>query len=476
MRIPDGYLASEVIIISWIFSFILVLVITTNTSNVSTKQLTQVSVFTAFQFFLQIVAIPIVGLPIAISLSGVVLSLLVLGMRLGLLSSMGAILLASILIPGYLSTLGVNSFNIIIAGFGGVFIPRTIINTKELKGRKKVTFGVVTTILYQIVHTVVIVLEFNISHTVIPPQLIGTFIFIVLGITLFESILTGVIYSYLVEHDHEKPIGKTSDFDEPYGFLDVTEITETQLNRVREALYSTNKYSWNSLDPRSKLLITGILILAVATSSKLYQLIFYAGILFVLYFLYRPRSRFIIRILIIIPIGLLIVGLFVLTLGPENAELGWLIGLRIMISVSHSSMLLESEKSLSVYIESLGSLGVPKILVTVLLIAYRLATRLVQDYNKISASAKGRAFQLSFYDNIKVKEWIKHYVLFYRIVLLRSIGYSDKYVESLTSRGFTGSFDVNIIPYTKLGLLTMSIVALMTIANMILPYYIAFYN
>lgn len=473
VRILDGYLTTEIIIISYVLAFAFVLVLTYNV-EITNRQLTRIAVFAAFQFFLQIIAIPIVGAPISISISGISLSLIVLGTRYGLISSLSAILLASILIPGYVSTLGVNSLNIIVGAFIGIYLPRKFVFRNFMEGSDKALVGFILTLLYQGVHGTAIFLEFAIAHTEIPKEVIGTILFIIFGITLVEAGLTSGIINYIRFVEREQQRGKDETFEHYKEVIEYTPTTESLEQEVENMILHAEEDSWRILDPRSKLIISGVLILSTAVSTHLYQLYLFGLLVIPVTLLYRPKRRFFTSLLVFIPVGFIIAGVINFFLGEIiSSSIGLLIGSRFVISVAHSRLLLESEESVTRLIEALGTLAVPKIFISILLIAYRIFTRIIEDYQLLYNSVQSRGLDLSLTNYKNLTTFFRHHILIFRSILLRAIDYSEIFADSLTSRGFTGDFEVTLKPITKLGLTLLGAIIVVSIGNLLLPFYIS---
>ncbi len=221
----------------------------------------------------------------------------------------------------------------------------------------------------------------------------------------------------------------------------------------------------NTLDPKSKLIITTLMVTGVAISIEPFQVLFFGLLSIPLIILYKPRPSFIKKLLITFPWLITVITVFALTVKePVTIHLFYfsrpytpmqfsqLVAFRFVISALHTSILIESEESMMSIIEALSSLGISQNLVTILLLINRIATSINIQYRKKLLAARTRgALQLNKRSSISFKLQILGRIL------ANTMNYSDNTADTLTARGFDGQFTSTIRSWTSDGLALLAV-------------------
>ncbi|MCY3411938.1 MAG: hypothetical protein INQ03_09945 [Candidatus Heimdallarchaeota archaeon] len=223
-----------------------------------------------------------------------------------------------------------------------------------------------------------------------------------------------------------------------------------------------------TLDPRSKVIVTLMMIIGVSVSIEPFQVLVFGTFTIPLMLLYRPKRTFIKKFLIATPWLITVLVVFSLAIKEpvtihlfqfsrryEPYEFARLIAFRFTISALHSTIMLESEPNINNIIEALAALKINENLVTILMLINRIAVTMSSNYKKKLLAARTRgAF---------TGHWMKDFKLRMEIlarILASTLRYSDSTADILSARGFDGKFTTTIRTWTSDGL------ALMLIASM----------
>lgn len=222
-----------------------------------------------------------------------------------------------------------------------------------------------------------------------------------------------------------------------------------------------------NLDPRSKILITIMMIIGVSISIEPFQVLYFGILSIPLIIFYKPSPTFIKKFLLSIPwlISVLIIFIFSIkedvtihflnysrTYSP--VQFAGLITFRFSMSALHTSILIDSEENMMNITEALSALGINENLVTILLLIGRIASSISQQYTKKIVAAKTRGALQSRDIN----------TMFFKLqvmgrILANTATYSDNTADTLSARGFNGSFTHTIKPITSDGLTLLFIMA-----------------
>ncbi|MCE7734528.1 MAG: energy-coupling factor ABC transporter permease [Candidatus Heimdallarchaeota archaeon] len=200
MRLPDGIVTPPIIIAGWIFSAIVLGYILKTTPKLDNKELTKTATVGAFIFVISSIPLPFIipVLPVPLNLSGVVLALLLFGLRKGIMISSSSMILNHLLIAGSLGTLGVNISNMIILSIIVGFISHKMVEL-EISGRRiKYLIAFVTSFTYILLEGVLIIIEMALAHStdenLWTEALIVLLTFVLLG--TLEGFFVAISYSY----------------------------------------------------------------------------------------------------------------------------------------------------------------------------------------------------------------------------------------------------------------------------------------
>ncbi len=456
MRIPDGLLAQYLIIFGWIFLIIWIVYLGRQNFLLTNRTYPRVASFTALQFILQIVLIPLFHFPIALGLSGIPFTVLTLGFRLGLFATTASLILSGFLIPGNFASLGVNVMNVVLASLIVLLPTRLFIRNRKNKTVRGVLIFFVTW-LFIFVEGSIISLEMFLSNIFLNLTVTFTFLAVISVIGLIEGLLTSFLFRVIQEGDEIS--------------FDVSKAKKPLPRALREKTAFKLEYDplgrYGRLDPRSKIIASSAILVGLALSFELYQELFYFFMIFPMALIYRPSKRFFKRLLMAIPVAILITILLYFAFQQDRHAQALKLGFRYFISIMHSSLLLESEDSYYKILEALRGLGIPKSIVNTILIALKMANLLWQDYNLLKQAAieRGAALNFGFQSN-----WFKvaslHFTLIGRL-FEKGQSYSKAISDSLDERGFSGDFLINLSPITSEGITIASIVSAMSLLIML---------
>jgi len=202
------------------------------------------------------------------------------------------------------------------------------------------------------------------------------------------------------------------------------------------------------LDPRSKIIITFSCIIGIAVSIDFFQVLLFACMLLPIIIFYRPKRSAINRIFLTIPFALLFcLSIYVFLDGNSvtlryisykriytDFEFSVLVGYRFLISVAHSTILLESEETYLEIIEALASFKVGRYLVSLLILILTISNRLSSEYSRMTLVAKAKG---GFSQKSTTSIFLKLRIM--SRLLARTIN-NYSVAETLSARGFTGTF------------------------------------
>ncbi|RMG35132.1 MAG: hypothetical protein D6732_09880 [Methanobacteriota archaeon] len=441
MRIPDGLLIQYLTLLGWLFAIPWLVFLGRQNRNISNKTYPKLAVFTSLQFLLQIMQIPLFGFPVALGVSAVPLTILSLGFRLGLFSTSAALLLAAMLIPGYFGSFGINLLNVVFSSTI-VLLPVRIRIKKKKSSRLRSLFVFFLSLFYYWTVGIMIAVELTFSHVFRNYVVAISFLAVVSIFGIAEGILSAFLFRVLASQD-------TSEYSL---LVSPRTLPRALKDRYLKKLDLDPIGRYNRLDPRSKLITTGIFLIALALSFEFYQeLIIFLSAVF-LFFIYRPSTRFFNRIAIAIPFTILLTGILLLGFQGQDVEQAYKLGFRYFISFVHSSLLLESEESYFRYIEAMRELGIPKPIVTVLLISLRMANRLWEDFSSMKIAMVNRGAVLTLRLRGGWRSVLPIYMQLFNNLLQKSLKYSEMISESLEERGFTGNLFFSVQPISSEGL------------------------
>ncbi|MCE7734525.1 MAG: hypothetical protein GPJ54_06585 [Candidatus Heimdallarchaeota archaeon] len=232
-----------------------------------------------------------------------------------------------------------------------------------------------------------------------------------------------------------------------------------------------------TLDPKSKLIITGLMILGVAISIEPFQVFVFSVFTVPIVIIYKPTKKvfkkflmstpFIIIVVIVVGLSLkedIIIHFFHFQRPYTPAEFTRLIAFRFTISSLHSVILLDSEPNSTSIIESINAFKINQNLSSILLLINRIAVNVKQKYDRMILAARTRgALQLNTMQNTFFK------LQLLGSILAETISLSDHVADTLTARGFDGEFTVTIRDWTSDGLTMVGIAVVFWILVLITP-------
>jgi energy-coupling factor transporter transmembrane protein EcfT len=234
------------------------------------------------------------------------------------------------------------------------------------------------------------------------------------------------------------------------------------------------------IDPKSKLLTTLVIVIGLSLSLYSYQITFFAAFILPLVILYRPNKRVIYRILFMMPFSILIstflylgikedirvnLLLFHREYSPEEFIIFNLY--RFIVSMIHSSILIESEDEATNLIDALASFRVFQYVVSILLLIHRLITRLQFDFKQMLDSAKSKGYlHQSTLPRFFFKLRLMSKLLTKATIYGETIGYT------LSARGFNQEGYTSITRnWTSEGLTVLYIVLVISLFSLSLPFW-----
>lgn len=234
------------------------------------------------------------------------------------------------------------------------------------------------------------------------------------------------------------------------------------------------------IDPKSKLLTTLVIVMGLSLSLYSYQITFFALFIIPILLLYRPNRRVIYRILALLPFSVVITVLLYLSIDKEVTVNLILVKhtytpkefivfnfYRFIVSMIHSSILIESEDEATNLIDALASFQIFQYVVSILLLIHRLIMRLQMDYNKMVHSAQSKGYlKRSPISRFYFKLRLMSRLLTKATIYGETIGYT------LTARGFNQEGFTSITrSWTSEGLTVLYIVSVICLFSISLPFW-----
>ncbi|MCE7734524.1 MAG: hypothetical protein GPJ54_06580 [Candidatus Heimdallarchaeota archaeon] len=248
MRLPDGIVSPAIIIVGWIFSSIVLGYILKTTPKLDNKELTKMATVGAFIFVISSIPIPIQLIlpvfPIPLNLSGVVLALLLFGLRKGIMISSSSMILNHLLIAGSLGTLGVNISNMIIISIIVGFISHKMVELNISGRRLNYLIAFMASFIYILLEGLLIIIEMALVHSteanLWTAALLALLVFVLLG--TLEGFFVAISYSYyrrikkssLPEELYQNIPVKSLDYDSDFTLFDDDDELEDDFNEELE--------------------------------------------------------------------------------------------------------------------------------------------------------------------------------------------------------------------------------------------------
>ncbi len=201
MRLTENIANPVLVILGWLLSILALYLISKRKSQLSNQELSTLAGMGAFVFILQsffIIPIPFSVFPVFFTLSGVTLAITIAGPVRGILVGSVAYVLNHILIVGSLSMLGINLFNMIIAGIFVGWLPAQVFHN-PFSGRRLRYLGTfLGAFLYTVLQGLLILFEITIffsSESDLSNLVLG-FVVAVTLLGLIEGLFTAIAASY----------------------------------------------------------------------------------------------------------------------------------------------------------------------------------------------------------------------------------------------------------------------------------------
>lgn len=215
----------------------------------------------------------------------------------------------------------------------------------------------------------------------------------------------------------------------------------------------------DTLDPRSKVITTLFMVIGVALSVEPFSVLIFAVFTIPLAIVYRPRPSFIKKALYSLPFSILftlmiyfsiqgdvIVNIFSFNRTYTRLQFATLVIFRFSVSILHTTILIESVSKSIDLIEAIAGLRINPTIVAILLLIDRISRKVQSEVNAKLLAARARGFTSKGFDSIIFKMRI------YAQVFIKLSRYSDTLSDSLTARGFGGSFSQGGRGWTSDGL------------------------
>ena len=232
-----------------------------------------------------------------------------------------------------------------------------------------------------------------------------------------------------------------------------------------------------TLDPKSKLIITGLMILGVAISVEPFQVLVFSVFTIPISIIYKPTRKvfkkflmstpFIITVLIVVGISLkedITINIFHFSRTYTPFEFTRLITFRFAVSSMHSIILLDSEPNSTSIIEGINAFKLNQNLSSILLLMNRIAINVKQKYERMILAAQTRG---ALNSNGMKNTFFKLQLL--GNILAETISFSDHIADTLTARGFDGEFTVTIRNWTSDGLTMVCIAGVFWLIVLVTP-------
>lgn len=220
MRIPEGIVSPALIIIGWSISLVMLYMVFYQT-NYKVKDLTSIASMGAFIFVMQLIPIPlqvlfIIPFPILLTLSGIMISILIMGPRRGMIAGSAAVILNHIFVTPAIGVLGLNLANMFITSLliGSVFHHLY----KRVNNQLKILVALTAGVSFVLIEGILILIELVLFHsTDLTYDIIGVIFLAYIGVlALIEGIFSAVIASYY-------SFSKTTDSMDVYDSPEITD-------------------------------------------------------------------------------------------------------------------------------------------------------------------------------------------------------------------------------------------------------------
>ncbi|MCY3411939.1 MAG: energy-coupling factor ABC transporter permease [Candidatus Heimdallarchaeota archaeon] len=197
MRTSESFISAPLIVIGWIFASIVLYFLFKNTSVSDNRERMRMATVGGFVFVISSIPIPS-PLPIPFNLSGMMLVLLIFGLRKGVIVGSGAMILNHVIIPGSLGALGLNLTNMLIISLGLGYIPHKMIGFERVGRRLDYIIAFTTGMAFIILDGLLVLSELSISHTTdaeLEQYTLPTMLFLVI-LSVIEGFFTAISFSY----------------------------------------------------------------------------------------------------------------------------------------------------------------------------------------------------------------------------------------------------------------------------------------
>ena len=202
-----------------------------------------------------------------------------------------------------------------------------------------------------------------------------------------------------------------------------------------------------TLDPKSKVITTLFMVLGVALSVEPFSVAIFAVFTIPLAIIYRPRPSFLKKALYSLPFSIIftimiyfsiqgnvIVNIFYFSRSYTKLQFASLVIFRFTVSILHTTILIESVSKSIDLIEAIAGLGINDTIVSILLLIDRISRKVQSEVHTKLLAARARGFKSKGFNSIIFRMRI------YANVFVKLSRYSDALSDSLTARGFRGSF------------------------------------
>ncbi len=425
MRIPDGLYSSELIIIGWVTYIIILLILTVKRKNYEVLDYSKMGLLVSLEIILQLANIPFLGFPVTIGLTGIPAAILILGIFRGILVSLVSIFITSLLIPGFLGSVGVQGMNLIITTIIWVVPLRTLLlRVKPRKLKSLLVFITAVGFIYS--QFLIILVELYLSNLQIDSSILLILLIWISLAALLEGVLSIVAFNLFYTSKETK-----LRFQENKLLLQ----SLPSFSKDNPPLSDNLTEDKHLISRKLKIIMTFTILITLGVSTTILQ----ASLLFVLslplYFLYRPKSFFVKRIVYSLPIITLVTFTFYLSL--NNLGLTMTLGLRYLTSITHSSILLDSEGSVNELLSGILELKLPNTLLLVVLFANKIIFDQIEWFSETKKAAKVRGINLGF--SLKSRDYrvFYHQYLLFKNLFLQSNDYFRKISLAIQLRGIS---------------------------------------
>lgn len=211
MRLSESIVSPALIIAGWILAVILLGILFRRSEHFENRELTRMATVGAFVLVISSIPIPspIPIIPIPLHLSGVMLILLIFGVKRGIYVGTAAIVLNHLLIPGSLGALGLNLTNMIVISLSIGYIPHKLMKIENLGRRSHYIISFSSGFLFVVIDMLLAIIEISASHSTNEDlrSYILPLILVILLLALIEGAFTGLTYSYYARSQNKISYG-----------------------------------------------------------------------------------------------------------------------------------------------------------------------------------------------------------------------------------------------------------------------------